>query len=369
MKRSLVPILCWLALVLISAKLQGIQLPEGIARSQAASDDWETNCRDGLSYLEHILVNGESQDSGDCLIRVRNSFDSVFMNSNEPRLMGAVIERVELIRFRFDYKNQRFLLAKLVTEDRLELGLVDPNTKKPISKVTHFPPIAWAIDFSKNISTVTGSGRVHSLALEKWGTTRDDILKRFNPLDFRAFGITYTYDYGEFEKYRDSLKQAEAGHEVFETKNLGNEFRVTRYYGPKKSEARIYTNYWLDSKSMFPTKFKSFMKDEVTGAFDQFSDEVKEMEWTEKNGIYLPQFVVTHGAQQELVRNNELEWGANVKSMDFHWISINSSFKENEFDGAALFKSAEAIRELVDPKANGAKKILIKMENESIKIN
>lgn len=92
-------ILIWLAKTGLLAQQHSYQVP--VEESEDALDE---DSRIGLSYLEHISANGQAQECGDCLVRVHESFDSVMLNANSPKLDGAVIKTETWIRFRFDYR-------------------------------------------------------------------------------------------------------------------------------------------------------------------------------------------------------------------------------------------------------------------------
>ena len=356
-----------------------IEIPKTFAQIQSnqvhalESDNFlDEDSQIGLSYLGHILANGQAQETGDCLVRVQESFDSVMFNPNVPKMDGAVIKREKWIRFRFDYHQNRYLCCIWTIEDRLELGLIDPKTGKPTRTINSsnffgscFDEIDQRVDVYSKIMNESRDPYL-SRPFFKNGESPEKVLKQLNPFDFRVVGLNFTYDETTLNKYAEDISTFESSGALIDVSNSTDSIKMRHYYKGDKSGVSGFGDYVLDGKSLMTTKLQSFMRAPETGRIGQTSNEGS-IKWIELNGVFLPSQILVTGVSENRVRGTDHDFGALQIISDFHWFSINQPFDETAFDGSEI-RDEEAIRKLLDPQLSQADSILEKIKQETVTV-
>ncbi len=356
-----------------------IEIPKSFAQIQSnqvhaleSHNFLDEDSRIGLSYLGHILANGQAQETGDCLVRVQESFDSVMLNPNVPKMDGAVIKREKWIRFRFDYRQNRYLSCIWTIEDRLELGLIDPKTGKPTRSINSsdffsscFDEIGQRVDVYSKI--LNGSRDSYlSRPLSKNEESPEKVLKQLNPFDFRVVGLNFTYDETTLNSYAEDISKSESSGALIDVSNSTDSIKMRHYYKGDKSGVSGFCDYVLDGKSLMTTKLQSFMRDPESGKIDLTSNEGS-IEWIELSDVFLPARILVTGVREDRVRGTDRDFGASQIISDFHWFSINQPFDETAFDGSEI-RDEEAIRKLLDPQLSQATSILEKIKKETVTV-
>lgn len=335
------------------------------AAQEETSSAWEENDRLGLSCLEHVVANGEAQETGEVLVRLRKSFDSV-ENFDAPNLDGAVIEEEQWIRYRYDFARKRFLYASIWSENRLELGLIDPVTKEPLRKLTKSRPNVFLVDSTKDHASLFQFGEWTSLSFSQWDESFDGLMKSFDAPDFRIVGIS-EHRWNQIESYKTGYQDAALREMRYDTRKIDNSrIKVREHLQPSGDKKRkIYTDYLFDVSTMMPVQSQSFMKAAGDTKFLPLGQKRERVVWIEKEGIFVPTYIRRTGIGEKRVRYGEREFGAVEEIMELHWFSMNREFTEADFD-LGPFKSEEFIHQFLDPKKNQAQTILERMEKEKV---
>lgn len=313
-----------------------------------------------VDLLEAFTLHGESWQSGDLLVRMRYTFDSVRTARGELDLQGALVEQTVYSRIAFDFPSNRYCAMQYANRSALDLRLQGDKGKDPQAS-----------------SEVLTGGCVNSAGLAmtrrfpeqrlEYGPDYQVHLRKTAAAmiafpDYRVLGIV--------NSPQIAGSQARPVARVIADRATLWQFRGLEYKGgfvtfafsrdfDQGPIAKSTESWRFDETRLVPVErqVESLLRDADS---PEGSNVIRKtvMEWRELGGVQLILSLRSEnpsGVYQ--VPSGHLSGVENIE-FDFHWFRFNEPIDEGMFNGTAL-SSVDAFLKLVDPARCGATGLLM----------
>jgi len=327
--------------------------PDLIASSKVADLDSR-----GRGWLENVTVYGEAWESGDFLVRVRSTFDSVNRPGQKMNLNGAVIEKTEFHRVVFDYKTERFCVLSYKQGSTLDLER-QANGLNPKLELESIYGVCLG-----------GDGVIRKRAFPKgivqmpknvWSIGGREAVAAVEFPDFRGLAVTGRFGRGGF---LDSKKWIENRAEKWSVRSVKeiNSDRAEVKLGSTSDKSGESVETWLfDTVSLVPVARKNENDSTKDGSLKKVVTLKAELGWQEISGIFVLASYHRESNYGNASINQKRHSGFDNLAVDFHWFRLNEEVGGEFFDGS-LLASMDAFMANVDPKRAGATTLIETLE-------
>ncbi len=336
---------------------------------QKPDEEWDEASKTSHSYFRAFLTNAKAIRSGDCLLRITKTSDSV-QGHEVPNPNGSLIEEMGWIRFRFDLDSGRFIHATLLGQNRLDLELSDPGTGQQTRRTTTKRLAAKSLCPSGRYYYENGS--YNRFLFQNESEMKSFVPQFENTLpQLRAFGwlgrldstvamVESDLSTQESNKFQSNISESEA------------HIAIRTNFGTKETPGYIETN--LDKISLMPVKSAVFARlpdsfEKFPGEWARLSGQVNFVKWLELSDVWVASRVEhqTTESEDSLASPQQSQRFRVDTCFDLHWFSVNEKFEDEAFDGS-LIDSERNVYRLLDPQLNNATTILERMKAEQPKV-
>jgi hypothetical protein len=281
-----------------------------------------------------LYANLQSVIRGDVLFSVSEVFDSVRF---ENQVQGLLVMHKVTYRFRFDFENEKYLLA--VNTDRKTL---DMNTEHEVPSETKNTSLNAFLLSDDKAFTRFNLGRLNEFPSRPYY----DFIGRKIP-DFRQIGILAFPSQLENEKLaillerlNDLDNQAELVSTTDSTLKFKNVIKVAA--DPHFSLEAVTV---FDVQKLVPVSKKIFgVQTEPEHVRGFVSEEL--YQWQEFDGVFVPLRLKALNPEQETTGDRK-ETAIQQVEVRFHWFSVNEPLEAHDFD-SQLLNDNEQLLDLID---------------------
>ena len=294
------------------------------------------------------VINAKAISSGDVLFRVDSFFDSTI--SRQELDTGITQSGKTLVRVVFDHPNKRYFIARLNTTKTTVYASGKIVSENDDGKL-------HAACAEANSISIRSGGKLRKFPRANFGKDEVRFLGFMNFFDIRSFsggesGIPLTFKDNCWGNNHES-RSGVGLHQYFNKEDGSLEIWSR---GDLTELGRIFHITVFDAENSMPISAREIMCDEKNNQKARGPE--RSISWVELDGLFVPDKSNSRKRKSRDFGGRE-ESGRLTKEFRFHWLALNDKQKLDDrfFDGSFV-ASENQILALVDPKANGAKKLL-----------
>ena len=304
------------------------------------------------SILKVALANGSAWETGDFLVRIEHSLDTIEDGrpSTKPE-DGVVIEGVVLYRVVFDYRKKKVCMLSWNSVDQFDMHEPEKHAKANVFR-------GFSLDSETRTSWLWRGSKSAVRKRLKKGLTDAEVLKSGEFRDFRGFGILADGHFGGLRRCESWVDRFTSGETL--SNHSESDDRLTLRFVTRKDPERgtNYVTYEFDLNTDMPAECRfSYRPLKPEFGYSEFKGEECSVTWQELNDLYVPKYAKLEESKTVQV-NGRSQNGRVYSNYTFHWFSLNEAIKSNEWFDGEVMKDLETLHSKLDPRLCKAETIL-----------
>ena len=311
------------------------------------------------SILKFALANGNAWETGDFLLQVKHSLDTIEddLSSTKPE-DGVLVEGVVLYRVVFDYRKRRVCILSWNSVEQLDMHEPNELAKADILR-------GFSLDSESQTSWLWRGTKSAVQKRLKKGFDEAAILQTGEFRDFRGFGILADGHFGRLSRWETWVDRFASGEAL--SAHSESDDRLTLRFATRKDPERgtNYITYEFDLDSNMPVEYRfSFKPLKPKFGYSEFRGEECSVTWQELGDLHVPKFAKLEETKTVQINGREQN-GKIFSEYTFHWFSLNEPIGSDEWFDGGVMKDLKTLHSKLDPKICKADTILEQLAKES----